>query len=231
VLINKKERSLVAYLAACSNYKISHLLSDPIKPVWENASIIYTTGYFLGPVSPDSILHLAKHAHENNKTFCVNISAPFVCEFFNDQLMSIMPYVDFLFGNESEALAFAKKHGYEDDSPTATVVKLADLPKENKKKPRHAIVTQGKNPTLVAVNGKLTSYKVDLVPNEKIVDLNGAGDAFVGGFLAYLSQGYDISACVLAGHYSAGKIITVSGTNVSTFGAPNYKPATTPSSL
>jgi len=151
--------------------------------------------------------------------------------FFNDQLMSVMPYVDYLFGNESEVKAFAKKHGYEDDSPSAAITKMSVLPKENKKKHRVVVVTQGKDPTLVAIDGKVTSYSVDLVPNEQIVDLNGAGDAFVGGFLAYLSQGCEISVCVLAGHYAAGKIITVSGTNVSTFGAPTFKPPAKSSSL
>lgn len=27
-------------------------------------------------------------------------------------------------------------------------------------------------------------FKVDLIPASRVVDLNGAGDAFVGGFLA-----------------------------------------------
>jgi len=187
--------------------------------------------FFLGPVSPQSALHLAKHAHENGKTFLVNLSAVFVPEGFNDELMKVMPYVDYLFGNESEYKAFAKKHNYEDDSPAATIVKIAALPKENKKRPRTVIVTQGQDPTLVCYDGKVSTYTVELVPKEKIVDVNGAGDAFVGGFLAYLAQGYDISVCVLAGHYAAGKIITVSGTNVSTFGKPTFKPATAPTTI
>jgi adenosine kinase len=36
--------------------------------------------------------------------------------------------------------------------------------------------------------GRLSEYPVPLVPKEKIVDTNGAGDAFVGGFLAQLVQ-------------------------------------------
>ena len=45
----------------------------------------------------------------------------------------------------------------------------------------------------------------------KIVDTNGAGDAFVGGFLAYLAKGKDLEAAVQAGHYAAGVIIQHSG--------------------
>lgn len=44
---------------------------------------------------------MAKHASENNKLFCLNLSAPFICQFFKDNLMQVMPYVDVLFGNET----------------------------------------------------------------------------------------------------------------------------------
>lgn len=57
-------------------------------------------GFFL-TVSLESILKVAKHASENNKLFCMNLSAPFICQFFKDNLMQVMPYVDVLFGNET----------------------------------------------------------------------------------------------------------------------------------
>lgn len=57
-------------------------------------------GFFL-TVSLESILKVAKHASENNKLFCLNLSAPFICQFFKDNLMQVMPYVDVLFGNET----------------------------------------------------------------------------------------------------------------------------------
>lgn len=57
-------------------------------------------GFFL-TVSLESILKVSKHASENNKLFCLNLSAPFICQFFKDKLMQVMPYVDVLFGNET----------------------------------------------------------------------------------------------------------------------------------
>jgi adenosine kinase len=36
--------------------------------------------------------------------------------------------------------------------------------------------------------GELKEFPVPLVPRERIVDTNGAGDAFVGGFLAQYVQ-------------------------------------------
>ena len=45
----------------------------------------------------------------------MNLSAPFISEFFDKPLLEALPYVDILFGNESEAAAFAKKQGFKAD--------------------------------------------------------------------------------------------------------------------
>ena len=52
-------------------------------------------------------MEVAKHSLANKKTFMMNLSAPFISQFFKDPLMAAMPYVDILFGNESEAEAFS----------------------------------------------------------------------------------------------------------------------------
>ena len=44
-----------------------------------------------------------------------------------------------------------------------------------------------------------------------LVDTNGAGDAFVGGFLAQLALGQPMAKCVDAGHWAARVIIQRSG--------------------
>jgi adenosine kinase len=43
------------------------------------------------------------------------------------------------------------------------------------------------------------------------VDTNGAGDAFVGGFLSQLVAGKDTAECVRAGNYAANVVIQRSG--------------------
>ena len=57
-------------------------------------------GFFL-TVSIDSILEVGKYAAEKNRTFMMNLSAPFLSQYFKDQQMKAFPYVDILFGNES----------------------------------------------------------------------------------------------------------------------------------
>lgn len=46
---------------------------------------------------------------------------------------------------------------------------------------------------------------------EEIVDTNGAGDAFVGGFIAQLVMGKSLDVCVRSGIYTARHIIQQSG--------------------
>lgn len=43
----------------------------------------------------------------------MNLSAPFIPEFFKDNVDKVLPYIDVLFGNESEAEAFARSHGWD----------------------------------------------------------------------------------------------------------------------
>lgn len=61
---------------------------------------------------------------------------------------------------------------------------IAALPKASGLKSRTVVITQGSSDTIVVKEGVVTSYPVELLPKEKLVDTNGAGDAFVGGFLA-----------------------------------------------
>lgn len=46
------------------------------------------------------MMSLAKNALEKNQIFALNVSAPFVMEFYKKQLEDVLPYVDILFGNE-----------------------------------------------------------------------------------------------------------------------------------
>ncbi|ETE58820.1 hypothetical protein L345_15456, partial [Ophiophagus hannah] len=65
-----------------------------------NLSSGFSLGFFL-TVSPESIMKVATQASANNKIFTLNLSAPFISQFYKDQLMEVMPYVDILFGNET----------------------------------------------------------------------------------------------------------------------------------
>jgi adenosine kinase len=204
------ERSLIANLSAANCYKSEHLKKPENWALVEKAKYIYIAGFFL-TVSPDSIQLVAEHAAANNKVFLMNLSAPFICEFFRDAQEKVLPYVDYIFGNETEARIFSKVRGWETENVEEIALKISQLPVASGKQKRIAVITQGADPVVVAQDGKVTTFPVILLPKEKLVDTNGAGDAFVGGFLSQLVQGKSIDDCVKAGCYAANVIIQRSG--------------------
>lgn len=219
VLIKDKERSLIANLAAANNYKKEHWDSEPIQKVVNDAKIVYSAGFFL-TVSPETIQATGKHCAENGKVFCMNLSAPFITQFFTEPLLAAIPYCDYVFGNESEAKAFGEKQGYADTSVANVAKEIAKMDKITDTK-RIVVITQGADPTVVVKDGEVTEYPVTPLKEEDIVDVNGAGDSFVGGFVAALSKGKDIKACVEAGHYGSSVILKVSGCVLS--GKPTHE--------
>jgi len=212
VLVKDGERALIANLAAANNFNESHLADPKSLEIMKKASIYYIAGFFL-TVSVESLVIVAKHAVEENKIFCLNLSAPFIIDFFGDQVATALEYADFVFCNESEAAAYAKKHELGEDLKEVAL-KIAASPKKNALRPRVVVFTQGSSSTIVATEGKVTEYDVISLPKEKLVDTNGAGDAFVGGFLVGLYHNKEMKECVAAGHWAATYIIQQPGTTI-----------------
>ena len=134
----------------------------------------------------------------------LNLSAPFIPQFFQVQLQQIMPYVDIVIGNESEAEAWAVATGHPEQKDLAAVAaSIAALPKSNPARPRTVIITHGPKATTVVSSTEPTKPKVyNVLPlkDEQIVDTNGAGDAFAGGFLGAYVLGKSQDECIEAGH-------------------------------
>merc|ERR1712083_1273344 len=93
---------------------------------------------------------------------------------FKAFIVDILPMVDFLFCNETEARTWAETEGWEttDVSFIATRLSLIPSAKSNK---RTVVITQGCDPTIVAIDGHVTLYPVTALPKEKLIDTNGAG--------------------------------------------------------
>lgn len=217
---NGKHRSLVANLAAANCFTTDHLQVPENNKLVQNAEYYYVSGFFL-TVSPESILEVAKVALAKNRLFLMNLSAPFICEFFHKQQMQLMPYVDVLFGNETEALAFSKQQNFQTDNFHEIALKISNLPKQNANRERIVIITQGDKPIVLSKDGKVKEFPVERLPADKVVDTNGAGDSFVGGFLSQLIKGEPIHVCIECGVWAAQHIIQVSGCTL--IGKPNFK--------
>lgn len=210
VLTKPANRSLCANLGAANCFSRDHLEKPANYTLIEKADLFYVSGFFL-TVSPEAQMLVAKYAAENDRLFCMNLSAPFISAFFKEPLMNALPYVDILFGNETEADTFAKEQNLGVTCRKEIALKICSLPKVNSKRSRMTIITQGKDAVLVAKDNKVTEFEVAKLNSEDVVDTNGAGDAFVGGFLAQLIQNQPIEACVKCGIYVATEVIQRSG--------------------
>lgn len=211
VLVNEHNRSLVADLSAANSYKIDHLKQEANEKLMKDAAFYYISGFFL-TVSPESIMHVAQHAHDTNKTFAMNLSAPFLAQFFKDPQIAALEYADIIFGNETEAATFAEVHNFGTKDVAEIAKKLAAWPKKNENKPRLAVITQGADDVICATaSGSVNKYPVSKLTKDQLVDTNGAGDAFVGGFLAQYIRGKSEEECVKCGNYAALTIIQRSG--------------------
>ena len=160
-------------------------------------------------------MELAKEAAAKNKTFVLSLSAPFIPLFFKDAVAAAFPYVDYVLGNDSEAVAFAQSFQLGTEDPKEIAKHMANMPKENRKQKRVAIVTRGTDTTLVATQGEdeVKEYPVHVIAKEEIKDTTGAGDAFAGGLCAGILEGKPLSKAIDMGQWLAR--LTLSGVGAS----------------
>lgn len=247
VILSNHDRSLVTTLRAAEMFHPEHLKKPEVAALIENAKYFYIGGFFLTH-GIESALEVAKAASSRGKTVVLNLSAPFIAQFFKVQLEELLPHVDILIGNESEAAAYAEAAGLGDAKPEQIASTLAVFSKSNASRPRVVVITQGPESTLVASSSPSTSaanlspsdpnpkvrytqscalvgrpytppppalarfflrsilhadfqtYPVPKLSDDKIIDTNGAGDMFAGGFLGALAQGKSLDEAIEVGH-------------------------------
>merc|ERR1711933_515156 len=171
----------------------------------------YSAGFF-ATVSPEAIKQVSAEKAKGDGIYCMNLSAPFLMQVppFKAVFVETMPFVDFLFSNETEARTWAETEGWETTDVEFIATRLSLIPSAKERK-RTVVITQGCDPTIVCINGQVTKHPVIALPKEKLVDTNGAGDSYVGGFLAGLVNGLPMDRCCQAGAYAASVIVQQSG--------------------
>ncbi|KAK8713987.1 hypothetical protein V6N13_149189 [Hibiscus sabdariffa] len=153
------ERSLIANLSAANCYKSEHLKKPENWVLGEKAKYLYIAGFCL-TVSPDSIQLVAEHIAAKNKVFSMNLSAPFICEFFKVVQVKALLYVDFVFGNETEARTFSNVRGWETDDVAETALKISQWPKASRTHKRITVISQDID---------ALSMKNELIEDERLI--------------------------------------------------------------
>ena len=151
---------------------------------------------------------LCKRFKQKRKTVILTLSAVFMVQTYYDKFIELANYSDLIIANKAELEELAKEKDKENKD---LFIKIS---KKLVKKKRLFIVTDGKKGVIVAkYDYKRGTMDFILrgfpkpVKSEDIVDLNGAGDAFLGGFLSQYMLGKSFEACCKAGNDVAGIII------------------------
>mmetsp|Transcript_4499 Transcript_4499/g.8667 ORF Transcript_4499/g.8667 Transcript_4499/m.8667 type:complete len:341 (+) Transcript_4499:199-1221(+) len=207
VLVNNKDRSLVTSPGASRNFS-----DDFLRLVWpaiENSYMLYFEGFFLRS-SVKAMEEIIHNAVAKDVPIGINLSSIPIVSDYIDFFIKHLPHFDYIFGNEGEALIFAQRLGIQHNT-LEEVGRLLARHKKNAHKPRNVIITRGANPVIVAMPNRVFTVDIPLLDDSKIVDKNGAGDAFTGGFLAAAVSGCSIENCTDAGLYASNEIIQASG--------------------
>lgn len=210
-LLTAGHRSLVASLNAATKFDATHLQSNV--DLLTAADAFYISGFLLSDAFsvPCFVVDFSIAHH---KQVFMNLSAPFICEFYLERVKHVIAACSVVFGNETEARTLAKAAGFANQSDILEIAReLAYWELQSNQRPRLVVITQGSDCTVCFDTSSMTTcqFNVPKIPVDDIVDTNGAGDAFVGAFLSQYLQGRSLSNCVHAGHTVAQIVIKQSG--------------------
>ena len=203
--IHLKERCLMPEIRASTMLSMDFVKSN-LDSISE-ASLLLIEGYFVIE-KYEIIKFLTNHFRSSNKKVAFSLSAVFMVENFYDKMLEISNQSHLIFCNNEEAEAFSKVTSNNWEEVSIAIHKLL-TPLD-----RILVITCGKHPvyiskydyTLDKLDFALQSF-VYPVSSEEIVDTNGCGDSFVGGFLSQYIQGKSIEKCARAGNWASSVII------------------------
>ena len=203
--ICQKERCLLPHIKA-SNCLTDEFVKEHEDEIFNNDALLIE-GYFLQE-RYDLCKKLCNTFKRAKKMIILTLSAVFMVQSHREKIMEIAQNSDMVVGNLEEFEAFAE---VQRTDPQTTIAKAHEKlsPKE-----RLFVVTDGANGVYVTkydYNKKGLDYFLQSFPNklknEDICDLNGAGDAFLGGFLSQYMKGASLEQCCKVGNDASYIII------------------------
>ena len=204
--VYKKEKLFVTQLRASKRLS-EGFLENNIDNIYSHQAVLIE-GYMLNNCF-NICKKICQNFSENKKLIILTLSATFIIKFHNHKLIEIANYADIIAGNMEEALELADHKGNDIKEIYKNIFKKL---KENNN--RILLITDGPNG---AYCGKYNypeqrlesfwTFSANKVKNEDIQDLNGAGDAFLGGFLSQYMKGNSIEDCCHIGIDAATEII------------------------
>lgn len=188
------ERTFGTYLGAAATLRAE----DLSRKMFAGYNYLYIEGYLLQ--DHDLMQRAVQLAKEEGLQVCLDMASYNVVEAerdFFDQL--IVKYVDIVFANESEALAYTGKAPHEALEEISSKCSIA-------------VVKTGKEGSLV----KKGTEVIQLLscPVDNVLDTTGAGDFYAAGFMYGLTCGYSLEKCVQISTILATAVIQEVGTTL-----------------
>jgi adenosine kinase len=149
-------------------------------------------------ISPTDPTAMKKHAAECRELGIAYLYDPSqqVLRLEGDEIARDMEGAHFLFVNDYEFGLISKKTGLD----LQGMLKCVDV----------IVVTKGADGAVIYTAGN--EVNVPVIPEERIIDPTGVGDAFRGGFLAGYSHGWDWELCGQVGSLAAEYCLEQNGT-------------------
>jgi sugar/nucleoside kinase (ribokinase family) len=184
------ERTFATYLGAAIELTADHLNPG----IFKKYDIFHLEGYLVQ--NHDLVRKALEIAKAARLTVSLDMASYNVVEANREFLLEMIKgYVDILFANEEEAMAFT---GEKSEKALEVMSGMVDI----------AVVKTGRNGSLIKRGGETCSIGIiPVVP----VDTTGAGDLYASGFLYGLSNGYSLQRCGELGALLAGNVIECMG--------------------
>ncbi len=187
------ERTMATFLGAAAGLTSA----DFNRELMLGYDIVYVEGYLVQ--DQDLIESIVKTAHGAGLKVAVDLSSYNIVAQNLDFLKSLVTrYVDIVFANEEEALAFT---GLEPLQALETISMMCEV----------AVVKTGRHGSRVKKGDKV--YHILPVPT-KAVDTTGAGDSYAAGFLYGLTRGLDLQKCGEIASLVSSKAVETMGAKI-----------------
>jgi sugar/nucleoside kinase (ribokinase family) len=188
------ERTMNTYLGVAGELAAGDVDEDLIA----SARITYVEGYLVGLPSAEQALQAAVDAaHRAGRRVALTLSDPSWVALQRDAFAGLVPKVDILLGNETEALEITGEATLE--AALAALAKTCAVVAVTRG-PQGAVATDGRGTVSVAAE-----------PVAQLEDTTGAGDLFAAGFLLGLARERPLEECLRLGALAAAEVISHTG--------------------
>jgi adenosine kinase len=205
--IYNKERCLMPELNASGDLTLNYI--ESMENEINKHECLLVEGYFVDKKGTPIVKNLVENFQKRKKPIVFTLSAVFIIELYYNNILEIGKNSDIIFCNKEEAECFSKMNNNIDLKEISLV--MHRLLENNNDK--IIIITCGEDPVIASfysAKDKKIEFFINApskIPKEQIIDTNGCGDSFVGGFLAKYIQNETIEECLKAGNWASSVIL------------------------